>query len=161
MKNRISIIGVVLFMAFGITTALAQQAIVPTGGNASGSSGTVAYTVGQLVYTTQSDAMGTIAQGVQQPFEILVMTAVNNPALNLILTAFPNPTTGSLTLQVGHADISNLKFELFDISGKIIETRKIFSPSEIICFDHLPAAMYFLKVSNTNQEIKSFKIIKN
>lgn len=153
--------GVVLFMAFGITTADAQQAIVPTGGNASGSGGTVVYTVGQLVYTTQSDAKGTIAQGVQQPFEILVMTGVNNLALNLILTAYPNPTTGSLTLHSDHADMSNLNFELYDISGKIIESRKISSPSEIICFDHLPAAMYFLKVTNTNQVIKSFKIIKN
>ncbi|MSQ78337.1 MAG: T9SS type A sorting domain-containing protein [Flavobacteriaceae bacterium] len=53
-----------------------------------------------------------------------------------------------------------VNFQLFDLSGKLVETRKITSPTETICMDHLPAA-YFLKVANNTKEVKIFKIIKN
>jgi len=50
---------------------------------------------------------------------------------------------------------------LYDISGKIIESRKIISSSETIAIENLPTAAYFLKVTNNNNEVKTFKIIKN
>ena len=55
-----------LLLVFGITTAQAQQAITATGGNASGSGGTIAYSVGQIVYTTYTGATGSVAQGVRR-----------------------------------------------------------------------------------------------
>jgi hypothetical protein len=161
MKNRIAKIGVLLFLGFGIPAAQAQQAIVPTGGNATGSGGTVAYTVGQLVYTTQTDAKGTVAQGVQQPFEILVQTGIEFRSIDLKVTAYPNPTSGSLTLSVAEADINTLTFELSDLNGKVLETRKIIATSEIICLDHLAPSTYIVKIVSTTREVKTFKITKN
>ena len=150
----------VLLLGIGIT-AQAQQATTATGGNASGSGGTVAYSVGQIVYTTHTGATGSVAQGVQQPYEISIVLGIDNHSTNLGLSAYPNPTTNYLTLNVGNFELSTLNFQLYDISGKLIESRKIISSAEIIAMENLPSANYFLKVTNNNKEVKTFKIIKN
>ena len=158
------------FLLLGIgLTAHAQQTTTATGGDASGSGGTVAYSVGQIVYTTYTGTTGSVAQGVQQPYEISIVPGIDNQSIKLELTAYPNPTTNYLTLNVGNAELSNLglskvkglNFQLYDISGKLIESRKIISSTETISMANLPSATYFLKVSNNNNEVKTFKIIKN
>ena len=155
-KIKISI----LLLSLGIT-AKAQQATTATGGNASGSGGTVAYSVGQIVYTTNTGTTGSVAQGVQQPYEIFTVLGIEDNSINLDLAAYPNPTANFLTLNLGNAELSTLNFQLYDISGKLIESRKIISISETIAMENLPTATYFLKVSSNNNEIKIFKIIKN
>ena len=150
----------VLFLGLGLT-AQAQQATTATGGNASGSGGTVAYSVGQIVYTTNIGTTGSEAQGVQQPYEISIVLGIDNHSINLELSAYPNPTTNNLTLNVGKVELSTLNFQLYDISGKLIESRKIISSTETIGMANLPSTTYFLKVSNNNNEVKIFKIIKN
>ena len=152
---------VVLFLlGFGLLTAQAQQAITATGGDASGSGGTVAYSVGQIVYTTNTGTNGSVAQGVQQSYIISIVLGIEDNSTKLELTAYPNPTTNFLTLNVGNAELSTLRFQLYDISGKLIESRKIISSTETIGMENLPSAIYFLKVANNNQEVKTFKIIK-
>ncbi len=150
----------VLLLGLGLT-AQAQQAITATGGDASGSGGTVAYSVGQVVYTTNTGTTGSVAQGVQQPYEISIVLGIDNYSINLELSAYPNPTTDYLKLNVGKAELSTLNFQLHDISGKLIESKKITSTTETIRMENLPSAPYFLKVTNNNQEVKTFKIIKN
>ncbi len=140
-------------------SAQAQQAATASGGNASGSGGTVAYSVGQIVYTTNTGSNGSVAQGVQQAYEISIVLGVENHQVNLI-QAYPNPTIDYLTLNVGDSDLSSLNFQLYDITGKLIENKKITSSTETIHMENLPSAMYFLKVTNNNKEIKTFKIIK-
>ena len=159
-KNRKKTVALLL-LGFGITVAQAQQATTASGGNASGSGGTVAYSVGQIVYTTNTGATGSVAQGVQQPYEISIVLGIDNHSINLELTAYPNPTTNYLTLNVGKAELSTMNFQLYDIGGKLIESRKIISSSETIAMENLPTATYFLKVTNNNNEVKTFKIIKN
>ena len=150
----------VLLLGLGLT-AQAQQATTATGGNASGSGGTVAYSVGQIVYTTKTGTNGSVAQGVQQPYEISIVLGIDNHSIKLELTAYPNPTTNFLTLNVGKAELSGLNFELVDLTGKLIESRKIVNGTETIGMENLPTATYFLKVTNNNNEVKTFKIIKN
>ena len=150
----------VLLIGLGLT-AQAQQATTATGGNTSGSGGTVAYSVGQIIYTTNTGTTGSVAQGVQQPYEISIVLGVADNSIKLELTAYPNPTTNYLTLSVGNAELSTLNFQLYDISGKLIESRKIISCIETVAMENLPTATYFLKVTNNNNEVKTFKIIKN
>jgi hypothetical protein len=149
----------ILMLGLGLT-AQAQQATTATSGNASGSLGTMAYSVGQIVYTTNTGTKGSVAQGVQQPYEISVVLGVENNAIKLELNAYPNPTTNFLTLNVGETELSTLNFQLYDMSGKLIESRKILSSNETIAMENLLPATYFLKVTNNNKEVKTFKIIK-
>ena len=149
----------ILLLGLGLP-AQAQQATTATGENASGSGGNVTYSVGQIVYTTNIGTTGSVAQGLQQPYEISIVLGIDNHSINLELTAYPNPTANYLTLNVGNAEVSTLNFQLYDISGKLIESRKIISSSVTIGIENLPSATYFLKVNNNINEVKTFKIIK-
>jgi hypothetical protein len=149
-----------LMLGFGLT-AQAQQANPAAGGDATGSGGSVAYSVGQIVYTTHTGTTGSVAQGVQQPYEISVVLGIENSLIDLDITAYPNPTTHYLTLSIGNAISETLHFQLCDLGGKIIERRKITNRTETINMENLATATYFLKVSNANNEVKIFKIIKN
>ena len=97
----------------------------------------------------------------QQPFEISVVLGIDNHAINLELSAYPNPTTNYLTLNIGNTPLSTLNFQLYDITGTLIESKKITSSIETIDMENLPTATYFLKVAENNKEVKTFKIIKN
>ena len=159
MKNKKVILGI-LFLYLTVT-AFAQQATTAAGGNASGSGGTAAYSVGQIVYTTNVGSNGSMAQGVQQPYEISIVFGVEDNLINLNFNLYPNPTTNFLTLSISDIDLSVLSFELFGSDGKLIEAKKITTFNEVICLENLSSGAYFLKIINNNQQIKSFKIIKN
>ena len=62
---------ILLFSLLGLF-AMGQSAIVPLGGDAQGATGSVSYTVGQVVTQTTANSNGSIsvAEGVQQPYEI-------------------------------------------------------------------------------------------
>jgi hypothetical protein len=152
---------VLFLLVFGPLTAQSQVAVIAAGGGASGSAGTIAYSVGQIVYTTNTGSNGLVAQGVQQPYTISVALGIEETTIQLDFTAYPNPTFNFLTLNVGNAELSTLGFQLYDLSGKLIESRKIRNRIETINMENLPSALYFLKVDNNNIDVKTFKIIKN
>lgn len=62
MQNKTLRLVIVFLFSFGLTSIQAQVAILPSGGNATGS-GSVSYTVGQVVYTTNSNSNGSVALG--------------------------------------------------------------------------------------------------
>lgn len=144
-----------------VTTIQAQNAIPATGGNASGSGGTSDYTVGQVVYTTNSGTNGSVAQGVQQPYEISTVTGIEE-ALGIMLECliYPNPTNDFLTLKVENYDIQNLWYKLFDASGRLLESKKVTGNETQISMVSLSPSVYFLKVADNQKDIKTFTIIK-
>jgi len=142
----------------------AQETVSATGGDATGTGGTSSYSVGQVVYTTATGTNGSIAQGVQQPYEISIITGVKETTINLEMNVYPNPTTNYLTLKVdASTSLSNqqLSYQLIDLQGKIIENKKVTASSTTIKMEALPKAIYFLNVTKDNQVVKTFKIIKN
>lgn len=70
-KMRISmlILSTFLFLFLGQTGLYAQTSILASGGDNSGSGGSVSYSVGQVFYTTNTGTSGSVEQGVQHPFE--------------------------------------------------------------------------------------------
>lgn len=153
---------IIALIIFGcsIISIQAQQTTVSAGGDASGIGGTFSYSIGQVVYTYNYGTDVIVAQGVQQPFEISIL-GLDNYHINLVMQTYPNPTKDYLVLNVHALDLSNMIFQLYDVNGRLIETRTMFSPIETICMMNLPSSVYVLKVINNNKEVKSFKIIKN
>jgi hypothetical protein len=47
------------------------------------------------------------------------------------------------------------------MNGKLLENKKIEGNQTIIGMSKLVAATYFLKITQSNKEIKIFKIVKN
>ena len=150
----------VFLLGLGLTTQ-AQQVSNATGGDATGSGGTVAYSVGQVVYTTNTSVSGTVSQGVQQPFEIFSI-GINETGLNISLLVFPNPTADNLTLQVSDYNSEKLSYEVFDMQGKLLKNGQIETQQTQINTGNLASATYFIHVLNKeNKKVQSFKIIKN
>ncbi len=140
----------------------AQETIPASSGNAKGTGGSVSYTIGQVTYQTLSGTSRTIAQGVQQPFEISVVTAVENTeGVTLEYKLYPNPTRGLVTLTIKPFDQNNFKYLLFDIRGVLIQDRKIESDVTEIALDTFTPSMYLLIIIRDNKEVKVFKIVKN
>lgn len=146
-----------LFLMSGV---FAQESSNSAGGDASGAGGTVAYSVGQVVYTTNTGSNGSVAQGVQHAYEIFSV-GIKETALNISLTAFPNPTTENLTLQISDYTNQQLTYQLFDVQGKQLSNGQITAQQTQINMNSLPTATYFINVVNQeNKNIQSFKIVK-
>jgi hypothetical protein len=159
MKQKLFLVST-LFLVLFSQQSQAQQATTVSGGIASGSGGTSSYSVGQVVYTTSTGTNGSMAQGVEQAYEISIVLGVEEEQISLNMMVYPNPTTDYLTLTIGNIELSGLSFGLYESNGRLIESKKITSTSEMIRMEHLPSAIYFLKVIQNNNELKTFKIIK-
>ncbi len=162
MRNWRLLLASALLACPAITGLHAQTAISAAGGNTSGGGGTVSFTVGQIDYTTISSVNHSVAQGVQQPFEISVVTTIEEATgINLSVSVYPNPTTDYLQLKVESEKLKDLSFQLFDLSGKLLQSEKIRGNQTSINMSNLAPATYFVKVFQGNEEVKTFKIIKN
>ena len=140
----------------------AQNAIPTSGGNATGSGGSVSYTVGQVVYTLITGSNGSSAQGVQQPYEISIVTEiVEAKDISLEIVVYPNPATDFVKLKIKNYQVENLRFQLYDINSSLLQDNKIIGNEINIIMSNLLPATYFLKVTDNNKVIKTFKIIKN
>lgn len=160
MKSFIKML--IAFCLFGYGPAiLAQSTVASAGGDASGDGGSVSYTVGQIVYTTSSGPDGSVLQGVQQPYEIWIITGFDYTQ-NILLECviFPNPTTHHVVLKLKNYDMENVSFHLFNINGKLLEHKKVVDHETTIQMDHLKPATYFLRIFKENEVVKTFKINK-
>jgi hypothetical protein len=162
MKNKKFKITAFLFLGLGLLSLQAQESIPASGGVATGSGGTTSYSVGQVVYTTNAGTTGTVSQGVQQPFEISVVTQIKN-AENIKLEAmvYPNPTKEFVKLKVESYKVENLIYEIYNINGKLLQSKKIENEETNIEMKSFAGSTYFIKVMQKEKEIKTFKIIKN
>ena len=162
MKHKRLKLSALLLLGLGLTGLQAQESVKATGGDALGSGGSASYSVGQVVYTTNTGTNGSVAQGVQQAFEISVVTGLEEAkGINLSVSAYPNPTTDYLTLEVKDVELLNLHFQMYDMNGKLLQNEKITGNQTSIVMSNLVPATYFVKVIQGNKEVKTFKIIKN
>jgi len=168
MKQKNVLLGVFLLLCAHFLNA--QETLhgspVASGGNAIGAGGNVSYSVGQVVYTTYGSigVSSYVAQGVQQPFEISVDTALGiNDAISieLLMSVYPNPTEANLTLKTEYFKAKGLNYQLFDAAGRLIANQIITDEITVISTNNLVPAAYFLRVSDEKMELKNFKIIKN
>ena len=163
MRHKKLKLSAIILLGLGLTGLQAQESVNATGGDASGSGGSVSYSVGQVVYTTNTGTNGSVSEGVQQPFEISVVTGIEEAKdIFLNVSAYPNPTTDYLELKVENLQLSELSYKLYDISGKVYQNKEIGNSITKIEMQNLPQGIYFIKVIDTkNKEFKTFKIIKN
>ena len=109
MKKMILALGC-CFLGLGTTTLFAQSGNVAAGGNASGTGGTVSFSIGQVFYVSPSSPSYNLVQGLQQPFEISTVTGLDQSikGIDLIASVYPNPASESLNLKVENGKWFNL-----------------------------------------------------
>ena len=139
----------------------AQETVPATGGDATGAGGSSSYTVGQVVYIKNTGTNGSVAQGVQQPYEISISVGIEVTAINLELVAYPNPTNNALTLNIVNYNNEKLTYQLYDMQGKLLDSKQVVDSSTTIGMQELPVSTYLLNVLDNNALIKTFRIVKN
>ena len=160
MKHKKTITSVA-FLLLGLGGLHAQESVNASGGDATGSGGTIAYSVGQVAYTTHTGSTGSVAQGVQHAYEIFTV-GIKETELSISLTAFPNPTMDNLTLQINDYNNEKLSYQLFDMQGKQLSSGQVTAQQTQIKMNSLPSATYFINLVNQeNKKVQSFKIVKN
>lgn len=139
----------------------AQTSNPASGGNASGGGGSVSYTVGQIVYITNTGTNGSSSQGVQQPYEISVVTGIEEAQdISLEVSVYPNPAQDYVILKIKNYEVENLDYQLYDINGSLIKDNKVEGNETTIEMQNLKPSVYFLKMTDNLKAIKTFKIIK-
>lgn len=162
--RKITLIFIVLFfwcLLFFTDSSVKGQQVISSGGEYFYNGNfSLSWTLGEPVIETHSSGSTVLTQGFQQP--ILVSVSIyENPELNFDISAFPNPTSDYLNVVISNGTYDKMQYLLFDITGKLIDSRQIVSEQTEIVFSHLPVATYYVKIIENNQELKTFKIIKN
>lgn len=141
--------------------ALGQKGNVSTGGVAAGTGGTACYSIGQTDFITLSGNTGTITQGLQQPYEIQIMTGIESADIGLTSSIYPNPTSDNVFLSIANSSTQIFGLILTDTEGKLISGQNISSDKTSISMTGLSNGTYILTVTKNSKTVKSFKIIKN
>lgn len=145
-------------------TLSAQENTVSAGGDATGSGGSVSFSVGQVFYHAHEGSGGSVNEGLQQPYEIYVVTSVDD-LLNITLSmkAFPNPVTDWLQIVVDERaefPVAGYHFRLLNSQGRILQSDRIVSRHTGIDMSQLPPAIYFVRILDSRRELKTFKVVK-
>jgi hypothetical protein len=138
----------------------AQQSANTTGKNVSQNNTTISYSIGEVYYNTTTTLSSVITQGIQQPYEIYLISGIVNEKDVQLITAFPNPTSSTIKIVTQDTKIDGLNYKLYDLLGKEILSGDITSNQTELDLNNLMPAVYFIKVFRYNSTIKYFKIIK-
>ena len=157
-KNTLFLLAFLL--SFSVQAQTSHQVLSATGGDATGIGGTVVYSVGQIVYSTNTGTTGSVAQGVEQAYEISSV-GIKETALNISMSVFPNPTSDFLTLKVADYNNEALSYKLLDQQGKLVLNEQITNQDTQVAMSSLARGAYFINVLQENKKIQTFKIIKN
>jgi len=153
---------ILINLLLSVTLMQAQVSIPATGNNFTGNGGTINFTVGQIAYSTNNGTSGFVIQGVQQPYEISTVTCIDEAkVIGLYYSICPNPTTDYVVLKTENYKIEKLQYQLFDLKGTLLETRKIENVETNIDMTKYICTTYILKIIDDNKNVKVFKLLKN
>jgi len=145
----------------GLSGLYAQQSVNAAGGNATGNGGSASYSIGQVAYLASTGSSGSSNAGVQQPYEFFTTGIDELKAASLSMTTYPNPAQATVNLRIDGPVATTLNYRLYDVSGQLVTSGRITGSLTTLPLQTLAAGTYLLKVSDTQQALKSFTIIKN
>ncbi len=149
----------IMFLARGVN---AQSGIHSAGIESTGSNGKVSASIGQVFVNTNSSGSYFMVEGVQQPYEISIITS--NEEFHEIasqITVFPNPFIDAVNINFENGPGSDKSYVLVDMNGKPVRQGVINADETMIDGVFLAKGTYILSILNGDAIAKSFKIIKN
>ena len=161
MKKRISLTLLFLLTVSGL---FAQSAIVPVGGDAQNATGSVSYTVGQTAVESAANSSGSVsvAEGVQQPYEIMTVGVDDYPQITLNAVVYPNPTDNLALLQLNGFEIpaDGLRAIFYDGNGKQLQSLMVTDDLTAFQIGQYATGTYFLELHDGKRVLKTFKVVR-
>jgi hypothetical protein len=132
-----------------------------SGGNVTNSSGSVSFSVGQLLVNNANNSnMISVQQGVQFPYEIFGLGINSTTLLNSFIKIYPNPTSTILNIDIQDNDLVDLVVEIYDSSNKLILLENLYSINNRIDLGALSPGLYYTILRNNSGYLYIQKIIK-
>ena len=125
---------------------------------------TVAVQTGGVLWSWGRNDYGQLGLGDttqrNSPTEIECSTVLSNESFEVSnhIKMYPNPTYNFVTVEVNN--LTNVKLQVVDITGKILMNKALNSNSNNVDVQLFPSGMYLFKVSS-NEGVSTSKIIKN
>lgn len=139
-------------------TIEAQEVIATQGSSYSNSSGSIDFTIGEVIIQTLTTTSNVLTQGFHQTN--LTVLGIDDFDQTFQVKVFPNPTNEILNIDISNFD--GLSYDIYDISGRQLYTKKLIAKTTSFAVDHLANGMYLLVLKGeNNQKLKTYRILKN
>lgn len=146
----------VLFSLFATITVSAQEVVSTQGNSYSNASGSIDFTIGEVVINTVTDGTNDLTQGFHQTNWNFLGVEDHSPSYEA--TIFPNPTSDVLNIRT--STFENVTYTLYDAQGKLVLQDKLSAEQTPIRVSHLAPGSYSLTLNNETQNLKTFKLVK-
>ena len=137
-----------------------HYALVATGGDAESESHKMSYSVGQLATNTAKSDVGTIAEGVQQPYVIIPVSIPNAVEVAFKVKVYPNPTSDYIHFEITDERYTSSTAQLYSTAGQLIRYVDLDQERSLYMGDLNPGT-YHLRLLTAEGVFESYSIIKN
>ena len=147
-----------LFLTLLTTITVTAQEVVSTQGDSySNGTGSIDFTIGEVIINTGTDGTNDITQGFHQTNWNFV--GLEDFAPNYEAIIFPNPTQDVLNIRT--STFENVTYTLYDAQGKLVMQNILSGEQTPIQVSQLAPGSYSLTLNNETQNLKTFKLIKH
>ena len=147
-------------LLFGALTlslnSLGQDVVSTQGDSYTNASGSIDFTIGEVVINTVTDGANDLTQGFHQTNWNFL--GVEDFAPNYEAITFPNPTEDVLKIRT--STFENVTYTLYDAQGKLVMQDKLSAEQTPIQVSQLAPGSYSITLNNETQILKTFKLIK-
>ena len=147
-------------LLFGALTlslnSLGQEVVSTQGDSYTNASGSIDFTIGEVVINTVTDGTNDLTQGFHQTNWNFL--GVEDFAPNYEAIVFPNPTEDVLNIRT--SAFENVTYTLYDAQGKLVMQDKLSVEQTPIQVSQLAPGSYSITLNNETQILKTFKLIK-
>jgi hypothetical protein len=135
----------------------AQEVITTAGDYNSTSTGSLSWTLGEVITETYSNGINSLTQGFNQS-QLSATATYELPGLKFKITAYPNPTSDFIFIESDQSQ--SLKYQLFNLNGELVREAKLQGFQTKVDFKTLVPSTYLIKIYENSIPIKQFKIVK-
>jgi hypothetical protein len=148
---------IVLFSLLTTLSVTAQEVVSTQGDSYSNASGSIDFTLGEVIIATGTDGTIDITQGFHQTNWNFL--GVEDHAPNYEAIIFPNPTEDVLNIRT--STFENVTYTLYDAQGRLVMQNILSAEQTPIQVSQLAPGNYSLTLTNETQNLKTFKLIKH
>lgn len=137
--------------------AYGQEVVATQGDSYSNASGSIDFTIGEVVTFTATDGTYDLTQGFHQSNWHFL--GLDDFAPHFEVGVFPNPTENFLNIQTDAFE--NVRFILTDAQGKLVLTDMLSSSLTTLEVADLATGSYNLSLESNGVTLKTFRLIKH
>ena len=155
-KNTLLFLFLLSLCAGVFSQTLSPSVVASSGSEGTSESYHMAWTLGETVVGTLSAEDLMLSQGFHQGELIVTSIEVNMPGQQLL--AYPDPARDIVYLQADNPE--GMRYMIFDMNGRLIRNEPLTGKITEVMVSDLQPSTYFIKLTEGQREVQTFKIVK-